>query len=667
MAGMGRTVCMYDVSLTLEQLHFAMIASELVIRCRQDDEVFELIPDSKLASALPRSLVRDYVHWYSTSTFVVEIRPLTDPWTPNLEDNWSTAFQLNGAGALSRHRKSGLRQFLVDPNHAISRAIHTIFSPLEPSIFDLFITFHHGTSTNRRPQDFTISLPRYNLVFALTEQGDLDCLSHRGYLVDPNQDVGTLYGSSNMLVLRARAGAGHKRRLIVPAGSIRSSSDGNAHPRVTIAIQPDATSIKYHLYEVDDLLGRLRDTTLLSRLYRLYLHSLTSHQLVDPLLQCTGTEEALKGIAEGETFSFQTLLPEEVMLLEEIGQLTPMRYLYSKQTNSLERVQRNTTLPPTSEHHGFAASVRKIWDYWTSIRAFYPDSRIPKETDGGNSFLPEYEEEAHKKLNCRSAIRNTLYAPTQSAGHNSTVSLSKDEIYTARDCLMVQASMDREAAAFEMSKLAHEWRQELDVTMHLPEVIKKWGKLSARQPELSLSYCSAWVDEPLESTWRSLYEVCRHTSKNDRYRLAFVLSTLAHRNPNQFDLCSTLLAFATHRIFKEPGHNPPNSASLNFSYGEIPTKMQLTSLITANTMPFENSDEYRELPRARRKKGRNKAMRTLYESRVQQEINTCMEEIIWLREQDHIAPSALARFSLLQQSNLETVLNTLFKNCHQNR
>ena len=379
-----------------------MNAGELVMRCRRDDEVFELIPASKLTSALPRSLVRNYAHWYNMNTFVIEIRPLTDPWTPNLEENWSTAFKLNGACAFSRQRKSGLRQFLVDPNHAISHAIHKIFSPLEPSIFDLIITFHHGTTTNRRHQNFTISLPRYNLVFALTEQGDLDCVSHRGYLVDPIQDVGTLYGLSNMLVLRSHSGAGHKRRLVVPVGSIRSSSNGNTHPSVTIAIQPDDTSIKYHLYEVDDLLGRLRDTTLLSRLYRLYLHSLTSHQLVDPLLQRTGTEEALQGLAQGETFSFQTLLPEEVMLLEEIGRLTPMRYLYSKQTNSLERVQRNQTLPPTSEHHGFAAGVRKIWDYWMSIRAFYPDSRIPKETDGDNSFLPEYEEKAHKKLTRRS-------------------------------------------------------------------------------------------------------------------------------------------------------------------------------------------------------------------------------------------------------------------------
>jgi len=643
-----------------------MNASELVIRCRRDDQVFELIPDSELTFALPRSLVRNYAHWYSTSTSVVEIRPLTDPWTPNMEENWSTAFQLNGERAISRQRKSGLRQFLVDPNHPISHAIHTIFSPLEPSIFDLFITCNHGTSSDLQPQNLAISLPRYNLDFALTEQGDLDCLSHRGYLVDRIQDVGTLYGLSNMLILRC-SGTGHKRRLIVPVGSIRTFSDGNTHPNVTIAIQPDATSIQYHLYEVDDLLGRLRDTTLLSRLYRLYLHSLTSHQLVDPLLQRTGTEEALQGLAQGETFSFQTLLPEEVMLLQEIGQLTPMRYLYSNETKSLERVQRNTILPPTSEHHGFAAGVCKIWDYWMSIRAFHLESRIPKEADGDNSFLPEYEEPAHKKLTRRSSVRNILYASTQSADHNTTASLGKDEVYTARDCPMTKPSIDREATVYEMSKLAHEWCKGVGVTMHLPDVIKQWGQISARQPNLSLNYCSAWVEESLDSTWRSLYELCRHASKGDRDTLAFVLSTLAYHNPKQRQICATLLAFATHPIFKEPQHNPPNTESLDFSYGEIPTKSQLKSLITANTVPFEDSEEHTELLRVGRTKVREKTMRSQYGSRLQQEIDNCMAEIILLREQDHINPSALTQFPLLEKNNLQRELNMLFEHCYRNR
>jgi hypothetical protein len=661
---MDKLFCTHDVSLTPKQVHFTMKGKELVVRCRQDGQIFELIPDTKLTSVLPRALISDYVHWFNMSSSVIEIRPLSDPWTPKLEENWSTVFQLDGSSTLSRQGECGVRQMLLDPNHSISHAIHKIFSPLEPSTFDLLITLNYGSATNCWSRNLSISLPRYNLNFALTEQGDLDCLSHRGYFVDPKQDVGTLYGLSNMLVLRRRSGASHKRRLILPVGSIEPSSNGHTHPNVTIAIQSDATSLKYHLYEVDDLLGRLRDTTLLSRLYRLYLHALTSHQLVDPLLKRTGTDEALQGLAQGETFSFQTLLPEEIMLLEEIGQLTPVRYLYSKETRSLETVQRNTTFPPTSEHHDFAAAVRQIWDYWVSIRVFYLDSRLPKETDGDNSFLPKYEEQAHKKLTRRSTVRNVLYAPTQASDHNTT---AKDEVYVARDCLVVQGSSSREAMVFEMSTLVHKWQKGLDVTTQLPYEIKKWGQLSARQPHLSLNYCAVWVSESLDSTWRSLYELCRHASKDNRNRLAFVLGTLVYHSPNQRQLYATLLAFATNPIFEHPQHDSPPSEDLNFSYGETPTENQIKSLITANTVPFKDSGEHAELLHAGRTQVREQWMRPQYEHHLQQEIDGCVADMIRLRQQDCIHPSALTRFSLLRKSNLLRELNTLFKHCYQNR
>ena len=117
--------------------------------------MFELIPESKFKSVLPHSLIHDYFHWYNMKTQIVEFRPLADRWTPNLEKNWSTAFQLNGGPVLSRQQEVGVRQFLVAPDHALGRTIHNIFSPLEPNIFDLFITFR---STDHNIQPVSISL-----------------------------------------------------------------------------------------------------------------------------------------------------------------------------------------------------------------------------------------------------------------------------------------------------------------------------------------------------------------------------------------------------------------------------------------------------------------------------------------------------------------------------
>ena len=669
MAGRYEHTPLNDVFLTLYQVHFKMDRSDLIIRCRRDDQVFELLPESKLKSALPRCLLHDYAHWYDTNTRIIEIRPLSDPWTPNLGKNWSTEFQLNDGVSFSRPQEPGLRQFLVDPNHAISRTMHEVFSQLEQSIFDMFIGFNYEQSNGHKPQLPTISLPRYNLTFSLTAKGDLHCLSHRGYLVDPSQDVGTLYGLSNMLVLRSPSTASQKRRLVLPIGTIETSSDGNTHPNVTIAIDPDATSVKYHLYEVDDILGRLLDTTLFSRLYRLYLHSLTAHPLADPLLMCTGTEETVKGLAQGETFSFQSLLPEEIALLEEIGKLTPLRHLYSNQTKSMENVQRDARLVPTSEHYGFAAAVREIWDYWMSIRVLHPDSYTPEEANEAQSFLPKYENQAHKNLTRRSAARNILYAPMHCLGHDAGAPLGEDESYTARDCTMTQHSIDREAGVFEMSKLVHEWRNGLDVTTRLLDIIQKWGQIPACQSELSLDYCSAWVDDSLESTWRLLYDICRHASEEeDRSQLAFVLSTLIYHNPEQRELCVTLLAFATNPIFGQPHHDaPPDGGSLDFAYGETPTESRLRSLVDANIVAFEDSHEQAELLQVGWNQVREQEIRSQYESRLQHDIDSCVEHMVQLREQSHVPPFVLANFDLFNKSKLLEELNTLFEKCSRNR
>jgi hypothetical protein len=599
--------------------------TNLIIRCRHDDQVFELVPDLELTSVLPRSLIRNYTHWYNVKSHIMEIRPLSDPWTPNLAENWSTALPLDGSLTLSRQLEPGRRQFLVDPNHSICRVIHKVFSPLESSRHDLTITFDYGSSTNHQARNLTISLPRYNLAFALAEQGDLECLSHRGYLVDPNQDIGTLYGLSNMLVMR-HSTSSHKRKLVLPVGVVHQSSGGShGHPHVTITVDPTDISIRYHLYEVDDLLGRLRDTTLLSRLYRLYLHALTSHQLVDPLLGCTGTEEAFQGLAQGKTFSFQTLLADEITELKNFELLTPNPY---HSIDLLETFQWNALLPPTDMHHTYQAAVRKILDYWVSIRPFYAN---------------EPETQIEWPSTCRE-IRNARDVPSLIFGSDLT--------YAARDCLVVTSSIDNEAEVYKISKLVHEWSREFDVTLQLSAVIRGWKTISARQPRLSLNYSSAWVSRSLHSTWRSLYELCRHASKDDQERLAFVLATIAYHHPTQRQICHALLAFATNDIFKARQYDSPNSGNLDFSYGEIPTERDIRSLVSKNQMSWRS---YFNMDL------------DAYNACVQREVNSCVDIMMGLREQEHVSFTALRHFSLLKKTTLHRQLNNLFKNCYQNR
>jgi hypothetical protein len=625
--------------------------------------VFELIPDSEFASVLPRSLIHDYFHWYSTKTHVVEFRPLSDRWTPNLEKNWSTVTQLNGGLAISRQQEFGVRQFLVSPNHALSRAIHNVFSTLEQNLVDLFISFNYEYSTNCGPQPLSIFLPRYNLTFAVTDQGELDCLSHRGFIVDSNEDVGTLYGLYSKLVLCRPCKIGRERKLIVPIGSITPSSTGANHPAVSIDVPGDAVSVGYRVYEVDDLLGRLREATFSDRLYRLYLHALTSHQLPDPLTKRTGTEEALEGLKQASSFSFQTLDDGDVALLQRLGQLTPRRSLYSRQTKTMQTVQRHIPLPPTLEHHDFATIIQKIWSYWLSIRVLYPEFQGKRRDSDDEEFLSGYRTEEQEQLTRRAATRHLFYAPLEGGPPSSR---ANDMDYTPRDCMGESGSGDRESVAFGMAKLVQEWPTNLDVTVELRSDIEGWCGVEARQAKLTLDYSGVWVEASLRTVWRSLYDLCRVARKEtDQSKLTFLLGTLAYLHPNERHIHSTLLAFATSPQITQLAS--PDSGDLDFSYGEAPTESKLRSFVTSNAFQFEQSSEYAKLDRVEWTAELDTSFRSQYASRRQQQINECVAVLFQLRYQDHVSPSPTFSFNLIEVASLLSRVNDTLIHCYQNR
>ena len=615
----------------------------------------ELIPESKFKSVLPRSLIHDYFHWYNTKAHTVEFRPLADRWTPRLEKNWSTAFQLNGGPALSHQQESGVRQFLIAPNHVLGRTIHALFSPLEPNILDLFITFR---STSHNIQPLSISLPRYNLAFAVTQQGELGCLSHRDFIVDSDEDIGTLYGLSNKLVLCRPSKFGRERKVIVPIGSIRPSSNGTNHPTVSINVGGGMGSVRYRVYEVDELLGRLREATFSDRLYRLYLHALTSHQLVDPLTKRTGTEEALEGLMRASSFSFQTLGSEDLQLLQCLGRLTPHRSLYSREKKAMQTVQRYMILPSTLEHHDFAGVVQKIWSHWQNIRVFQGRTQA-----SDREFLSGYQTGEHQQLTRRAAARNLFYAPSWG---DPPKSRSKDSNYTPSDCMGESHSVHRETLTFEMAKLVQDWPASLDVTAQLLTDVKQWGRVEACKPGLTLDYCTAWVEYPLSRVWRSLYNLCRTAKKEtDQSKLTFLLGTFAYLHPDEHHLHTTFLAFATRPQFARLA--PPDSGDLDFTYGDVPTESQLRSFVTSNTVQFEESSEHDSLNRLEWTSERDNTFKLLYASRRQQQINECVSRLFPLRYQDRVSPSVLFSLDLLKQGSLLNQLNNTLKHCYQNR
>jgi len=613
-----------------------------------------------LENVLPRALIVNYTHWYDAQTGFIDLRPLSTPWQPNLRESWSTDVPFHDQVAFGRRQEDGSRRFLVDQNHPRARAIHKIFAPLESCAHNLLISFKASPSSNWKPQQLEISLPRYKLTFVATDQGVLECLSYRGFILDCDEDLGTLYGLKTKLVLCRVSGVEKERKVIIPKGPVRIDSDGNKHPSISIDIAPDALFVEYYTYQVDDLLHRLIDTTLESRIHRLYLHALTSHPLVDPLTGHTGTEEALQGLSRASTISFQSLSGTEISLLEEFGKLTPRRELYSKETKSMQMVEWNPFLPPNVQHHDFVGAVRKIWDYWVAIRVFLPEFR---EGGRNDAFLPEYKKGGHEELNKRAGFRHRLLIPL---GPYETSLTPKDAKYTPRDSLASSNSASREAMVFEMSRLVQVWPSELRASCHLRRTMQGWQVLSANCPEINLDYSSAALDTSLKATWRSLYDLCRRADRSaDQSKLTFLLSSLMYRHPDQTQLYRALLAFATNQAFRGLQHDPPESGDLNISDGETPRRDKLVSLVSELITPFLESPEYEAVIDSGYLPELEPKQRAKYASHRRKELGDCVAGLTKLEYCGHIPGRIFDSFELISGDLSE--IEKLFNSCYDNR
>ena len=241
-----------------------------------------------------------------------------------------------------------------------------------------------------------------------------------------------------------------------------------------------------------------------------------------------------------------------------------------------------------------------------------------------------------------------------------------DSCYTPRDCMRGSDSVDRETLAFETAKLVQEWPGNLDATAHLLRDVKGWGKVQARQAELTLDYSDVWIEATLPTTWRSLYDLCRAAKKErDQTSLTFLLATLTYLHPDERQLHATLLAFATHPPFAQLP--PPDSGDLDFSYGDAPTEHTVRSFVSSNTVGFEQSSESAELDREEWTPQRDDTFRSRYASRQQQQVNECVMQLFRLRYQDRVSSSIPFGFDLLKKDTLLGQLNKTLGHCHQNR
>jgi hypothetical protein len=525
-----------------------MYGSELIIRTRKERRIYELIPIHALDEDFPRAFVQDYAHWLDKSTGLIEWRPLRDPWTSS-PDNWQTETSDHKTFALSHGTKK-----LIDVRSPTAQAISKVLSPLEHAT-------HIHIILNCKTRALEINLPRLKLDFLLKKPKSLlESKQFRGMVVDECQSFGTLTGLVNKLVLRQAEGS--SRSVVIPYGIVSFVQDGY-HVRVMInTASEQEIHLKYHLYHIDNQLGRLVDDgSLTSRLFRLYLHATTAHCLIDELTGRTGTEEALYGLAGAATRSFVELKPVHVKLLEMLARLTPRRQYYPEHLRVMQQVEWED-LSPLSQHCAFYRQVASVLDQAKLLQVFQekPVQQSISDSRGEQDLLE------------RAAIRDSSF---QVHGFGAEAYTTEYDItYSSRDQVFNSA---RELRTYSTAKLVDDWSTNLTVCSGLLTEMESWDEpLSGPSlgNDLTLGFDLNWLDMPakfLPDDWCTLhYILSRSVPERDKYRIMIFLSTLSYSKHANQELVQTLLALATIRELRIL--QPPNHKVFRLAEGYMPRR-----------------------------------------------------------------------------------------------
>ncbi|KAI9890486.1 MAG: hypothetical protein M1814_003970 [Vezdaea aestivalis] len=544
------------------QVFFGMYDSELIIRTKKGEEVLELLPVHALQDDFPRAFIHEFTHWLNKTTGIVQWRPLKRTWSTS-SGNW----QMN-SGRVKKVLAQGYCK-MIDYRSPTATMVSKILSPLdEPAHIHIFF--------NCERQELEVHLPRFKLDFFLAEgTQQLESKQFRGMIVNGNQSIGTFTSLANKLVLRTQKGS--QCCVIIPHGTVQLRSEGP----ISVNINKSTSHVPYQVYHVDSQLGRLVDNgSLRSKLYKCYLHAVTSHCLPDTLTGRTGTEQALAVLKSACAHSFLSLEKDEIDLLLLLANLTPIRQFYP---NHLRVMQQSNwkTLPQLSQHDAFFNSVESILDHARMLEIFQEqDMDLPYEKVHNNLKLLE-----------RAAIRNSTFRIHGFGAEKHTTKY--DQLYNARDCV---SDDSLEARVHRNVGLVDNWSEDLNVCSDILSMIKAWSKPlqgPKRNSSLSLGYDKKWLAAPamfLPEALCTLQPVlATSVAASDKYRIMIFLATLTFSPHADDKLVQTLLAFAT--IPRLRALRPPNYPLFELSKGFTPKRTEIINIIETNTLDYASSLE----------------------------------------------------------------------------
>ncbi|ESZ97758.1 hypothetical protein SBOR_1840 [Sclerotinia borealis F-4128] len=544
------------------QVHFNMVDDELIVQIQRRDECFEVIPRRFLRNDFTDSFLEKYIFMRNDRSGVIQLRATEMPWISS-DGGWQIMPYPKQHFYLSNGSMT-----VVDTRSPTAFAISEIFHPLEN-------LSHIEMILNRCDGKLEIRLPRFNLDFyRISSDSMLASKQFRGMFVDEDQKLNTFTGLVNKLVLCSSDKS--RRIVIIPNGEI-SFTPHNGHVKVHISTE-SKSSCTYHDYRIDTQLGRLVDNgSLGTRLFRLYLHALTSDILPDILTGKTGTEEALEGLSSASVLSFFTLSSNEIELLVKLRALSPEFTYYPPGKKKMQDVSW-TKLPTLSQHEAFSTKVDSIFTYARSLVSF--------QNELDRQQLPEPDSRGNVELISMAIIRNAVYRVDGFGAEKFTV--DQDKEYNSRDG---NCDANRREVIYNIAALVCSWPQNLDVSKDLQgTMVSLPDRIIGPRTETTdaIGYNPKWLSAPtdfLPDHWFAIYkELLVSNESRDKYKIMLFLSTLAFSQEVDLALIHSLLAFATNPSFRRI--QLPEHQYFRLSDGFEPDENSLTSAVTSQLYDY---------------------------------------------------------------------------------
>ncbi|KAG6852605.1 hypothetical protein C0991_010564, partial [Blastosporella zonata] len=554
------------------QLHFQIPRPDggLIIQATLGPEILELVPHTafdqqKSGRDFPSSVIEKYAHWLrvvpTSKIGHLTFHPLASIWKPS-KDNWLLSFTPGICGGTMKTEGS----IMVDVRSKTFDMVSKRLAPLE-------VPSHIHAMVDTRGT-LSIQLPRFKMVFFLNERKELECSTIRDMVVDLNQSSGTMFGLTNQLVLRSkslrttRISAPGSRRVIIPFGKIDvQNGPYYHHSRVQISLNPGAQ--KYFTYEIDTTLERLTGTTMLSDIYKTYLHACTSFPLPDDLTGRTGTDEALCELESAKFLSFQDLTSEEVALLLDIAKLTPNIEWYPKHLRAMQTICW-TSLGPLAQHWAFSSRVDSILRFWKQLSLM-----------NGGSLADDLYTLTDSHFLARLDSRTSgLYVPREK--HLFTPS---DVIYPCKVSRRCGKTSEANLIVANVSAFVHDLSSPLNTVSCLWERFKDLRVLK-NEANKTDSYCM-FLSPRLTDLFLPLYEFFRQPSAASISKMSFALSTMMYTADSsdriEF-LIPTFLSFARSEEFRHIDLPLPKQCDYDLDFGVDPDRKTLVNLLHTHAL-----------------------------------------------------------------------------------